>query len=163
MTDIFHEEDTDALLLVDASNAFNSLNRKALLHNIQYICPPVSTYIRNCYKVPSRLFITGGSEISSMEGTTQGDPLAMPTYAIGITPLLKNLKREVPSVKEVAFADDLSGGDKLRQLRAWWTALETHGLALGYFPNGAKSWLVVKSEEKAREAELVFEGTGIQI
>ena len=92
MSSIFQEEDTDAILLVDAENAFNSLNRNVLLHNIQYICPPVSTYVRNCYKIPSRLFITGGSEIQSKEGTTQGDPLAMPVYAIGITPLLATLK-----------------------------------------------------------------------
>ena len=31
MADIFSEEETDAVLLVDASNAFNSLNRKAFV------------------------------------------------------------------------------------------------------------------------------------
>ena len=40
MTDIFYEEETDGLLLVDAENAFNALNRSVLLHNIPYICPP---------------------------------------------------------------------------------------------------------------------------
>ena len=40
MTDIFHEEETDGLLLVDAENAFNALNRSVLLHNMPYICPP---------------------------------------------------------------------------------------------------------------------------
>ena len=38
MSEIFKEEETDAALLIDASNAFNSLNREALLHNIRYIC-----------------------------------------------------------------------------------------------------------------------------
>ena len=50
MNDIFKEEDTDALLLVDASDAFNTLNRKFLLHNIKYLCPHMATYIRNCYR-----------------------------------------------------------------------------------------------------------------
>ena len=37
MSDIFQEETT----LENADNAFNSLNRKVLLHNIQYLCPPM--------------------------------------------------------------------------------------------------------------------------
>ena len=37
MSEIFAEEETDAVLLVDATNAFNSINRKVMLHNIQYI------------------------------------------------------------------------------------------------------------------------------
>ena len=40
MGDIFEEENTDAVLFIDASNAFNALNRTALLHNIGYLCPP---------------------------------------------------------------------------------------------------------------------------
>ena len=33
------QESTGGVLLVDASNTFNSLNRKAALHKIQIICP----------------------------------------------------------------------------------------------------------------------------
>ena len=39
INDMFEEEQTDGILLVDASNAFNSINRKVFLHNVQYICP----------------------------------------------------------------------------------------------------------------------------
>ena len=72
----------------NANNAFNTINRKVFLHNVQIICPEIATYIRNCYLKPARLFVVGGIEISSDEGTTQGDPLAMPMYALGILPLL---------------------------------------------------------------------------
>ena len=61
--DIFEEESTDAVLLIDASNAFNTLNREALLHNIPYVCPSLTTYVKKCYVKPSRLFIAGGKEI----------------------------------------------------------------------------------------------------
>ena len=77
MREIFESEETDAVLFIDASNAFNSLNREALLHNIKYLCPPMATYLSNCYRTPARLFVTGGKELLSAEGTTQGCPMAM--------------------------------------------------------------------------------------
>ncbi len=40
MRSIFNADTTDAVILVDASNAFNRLNRQVALHNIQYICHP---------------------------------------------------------------------------------------------------------------------------
>ena len=48
-----------------------------MLHNLNFICPVITTYITNCYIAPARLFIIGGGEILSKEGTTQGDPTAM--------------------------------------------------------------------------------------
>ncbi len=55
MSNIFAEEETDALLLVDATNAFNTINREIMLHNIQYVCPPMSVYAYNRYATPSCL------------------------------------------------------------------------------------------------------------
>ena len=82
MRSIFDADDTDAVILVDASNAFNRLNKQIALHNIQYSCHPMSQALINTYRAPSRLFIIGGGEIKSLEGTTQGDPLAMKFYAL---------------------------------------------------------------------------------
>ena len=39
MRKIFEDEETDAVILEDASNAFNSVNRKLFLYDIQVICP----------------------------------------------------------------------------------------------------------------------------
>ena len=88
---IFEADETDAALLVDASNAFNSLNRAAALNNIRVLCPLIATYVTNTYRVPARLFVVGGSELKSAEGTTQGDPLAMSMYAISLQPLISLL------------------------------------------------------------------------
>ena len=79
------------VLLVDTMNAFNSINLLALLHNIDILCPAISIYIYNCYVVPARLFIIGGNEIRFTEGTTQGDPTAMTTYALGCTSMMDRL------------------------------------------------------------------------
>ena len=55
MHHIFEEEATDAVLLINASNAFNSINRKAFLHNISVVCPEIAVYVQNCYSISSRL------------------------------------------------------------------------------------------------------------
>ena len=39
--------DTEATLLLDASNAFNTLNSKVALCNIQKICPPLANVLIN--------------------------------------------------------------------------------------------------------------------
>ena len=59
--DIFKNHTTEAVLLIDAENAFNTINRKAMLHNISFICPIISTYISNCYSTPAHLFIIEGT------------------------------------------------------------------------------------------------------
>ena len=100
--DAFQNSDTEAVLLVDASNAFNSLNRKIALHNIRFICPPLATTLINTYRNSSELFIDG-EVILSQEGTTQGNPpLAMPFYALATIPLIEKLI----SARSVWYADD---------------------------------------------------------
>ena len=42
---MFEEEDCEAVLLVDATNAFNSLNRATSLLNVQHICPEFAVFI----------------------------------------------------------------------------------------------------------------------
>ena len=80
MSTVFAEEKSEGILLVDASNAFNSLNRAVALQNIQHLCPVFSTVLINTYRSPAALFVDG-DVLYSNEGTTHGDPLAMPFYA----------------------------------------------------------------------------------
>ena len=107
---------TEAVILVDASNAFNSLNREAALRNIQQLCPSLSRIIINTYRNESELFIEGNT-LHSQEGTTQGDPLAMAMYAIAITPLIYRL--ENAGIKQAWYADDATAGGSLQDLREW--------------------------------------------
>ena len=152
---IFEADECDAVILVDASYAFNALNRKAMLHNIGIICPVLRVFAVNCYSVSARLFVIGGKEIRSKEGTTQGDPIAMALYAISTKPLLDCVISQMinySSVKNVAYADDLNGTGKLNDLLEWWKCVCDYGPVIGYFPKPSKSWLVVKPE-LADEAE----------
>ena len=86
------------------------------------------------------LFIDGET-ITSEEGTTQGDPLAMVMYAIGILPLIQRLNHEV---KQVWYADDATAGRQIDRLRDWWNNVLKFGPEYEYFANPTKTWLVVK-------------------
>ena len=44
---IFEVDETDAVLLIDASNAFNALNRAAALHNIRVLFPTLASYVKH--------------------------------------------------------------------------------------------------------------------
>ena len=165
MHEIYNDEESEAVLLVDASNAFNSVNRNIFLHNIEIICPPIAKYVRNCYNLPSRLFIIGGGEIRSTEGTTQGDPTAMAIYAIAIIPLILMLvdisHYDDPSTKTAAYADDFTAAGKVVQLKKWWDTLCELGPKFGYYPEGSKSWLIIKGNHE--HAVEIFHGTKIKI
>ena len=119
----FQEEDAEAILLVDASNAFNALNRECALHNIQRVCPPLATILINTYREPSELF-ADGNIIWSQEGTTQGDPLAMAMYALATIPLIQSLKSKI---LQIWYADDASAVGKIASLRNWWNRLSLLG------------------------------------
>lgn len=153
--EMFSQDDTHGFIQVDASNAFNNINRSVLLHNTKITCPEISTYMANFYHLPARLFVLGGQEIASEEGTTQGDPIAMSMYALGLIPLLSSVMSSFDShqIKQIAFADDLTGMGKLEHLKTWWDLIKKYGHYIGYEVNDQKSMLIVKDEyfNKAKE------------
>ena len=156
MRQVFENDETDAVLLIDASNAFNCLNRSVALHNIQITCPKIANYLINTYRHPSRLFIAGGKEIPSQEGTTQGDPLAMPWYSLSTVPMINHLQTELDNIKQVWLADDAAAAGKIEELHEWYLCLENIGKQHGYYVNRTKSWLIVKSSEAAERAKILF-------
>ena len=132
---------------VDAENAFNSINRKVMLHNFKFICPIIATYIINCYTTPLRLFIVTGREIISSEGTTQGDQIAMGPYALDILPLIKSLLEFINlkemNAKKVVFADDLSVAGNLNSIKYCRDKLTAIDPKYSYFSKPVKSYLIV--------------------
>ena len=150
MNQVFNEEGADEVLLIDATNAFNQMNRAVAMHNIMALC------IINTYRSPSRLFISGGGEIFSQESTTQGDLLAMPWYAINTNRMISSLRASIPQVKQVWLVDDSAGGGSIESLYQWYKSLCEEGKNFGYIVNGAKSCLIVKNSELAESAKKLF-------
>ena len=152
----FDEEETEAMLLVDASNAFNNLNRATALHNIKQICPPFFCFLNNCYKKPTQLIVndptnpTNHKVVFSEEGTTQGDPSAMAMYSLGTRPLIDKLSETLDeNTKQAWYADDSDACGKLESLANWWNMLTNVGPQFGYFPNAKKTVLIVKGKENS--------------
>ena len=162
MRQMYEDDDTEALILVDANNAFNKMNRIVALHNVQVICPEIAQYLINTYRNPSRLIITGdtNNEILSLEGTTQGDNLAMIFYALGITPIVRGLGDI--DVRQCWLADDATAVGKVQDLREWWDKLVDLGIKHGYFVNESKTWIIVKNEDSMNKVTEIFGDTKIK-
>ena len=151
-------EESQAALLVDATNAFNTLNRQVALHNIRRLCPPIATILINSYTSSTELFLDGDI-ILSQEGTTQGDPLAMAMYGLATIPLIRRLDG---LCTQVWCTDDSAAIGKLTQLQEWWDKLTTDGPRFGYFANPSKTWLVIKDDHH-EEASAIFADSGVNI
>ena len=151
MREIFSEDNCEAVLLLEAKNAFNTINRKTMFHNIEIKCPSLARYVANTYRKPSNLYMNNNSTssvkvIKSMEGTAQGDPVAMAMYAIRLSVFQDIISYGKTKVKQVAYADDLSGAGKISDLKDWWGLVNDNGLIIGYTSKAAKSVLIVKPE-----------------
>ena len=112
------------------------------------------------YRHPSRLFVSGGSEILSMGG----DPLALPWYYLNIVSTIQQLRILIPDVQQVWLAvhqaDDASASGKISSLHEWYEHLIVEGAKNGYYVNGAKRWLIVKPKKTLElQAKIVFDNT----
>ena len=109
---LFDQADTEAVILVDASNAFNNLNRQVALQNIQYQCPIISKLLINCYRGNASLFVDG-TALLSQEGITQGDSLSIAMFALATVPLTTSVATK--SATQIWFADDARAGGLWQQ------------------------------------------------
>ena len=165
----FESDESEAVLLVDATNAFNCLNRSAAIHNIRQLCPPLHQYLENTYRAAPDLVINNseGEDVylKSSEGATQGDVAAMQMYGISIRPLIDRLGDQTDPMhsKQAWYADDASSTGTIKELYKWWTLLCELGPKFGYYPNSSKTVLIIKNKDLESKAEQLFQSTGIKI
>ena len=112
--------------------------------------------------------MTGGMELSSEEGTTQGYSLSMAMHAMSVVSLINKCQSELsvnglPGVVQIWYADDAAARENIKLLHKFWNNyLVRYEPAYGYFPKPSKTFLVVKPECQTAASE-EFEGTGIQL
>ena len=107
MRQVFQSPDTEATLFVDASNAFNSLNRQVAVQNIHHlVCPSISKALIDTNREDTQLFIDGET-LNSLSGRNYPRRPACHgnVYAIAITPLIHRLQDDC--IKQVWFADNI--------------------------------------------------------
>ena len=90
----------------------------------------------------------------SIEGRTQGDPMAIIAYSIVILPFIKNLKREIPDANHPWYADDAGALGTFKRIDTCFNLLSRQELGRVYYPKPYKSVLIVHPENL--EAEKVF-------
>ena len=95
-----------------------------------------------------------GNFLHRKQGVTQGDPLSMILYGIGILPLIRKIREEHPLVTKTWYANDAgargSFGDILRQLED----LMERGPSCSYFPDPTKIILVIYGNNVQRDQKL---------
>ena len=108
------------------------------------------------------LYLEDDERVLSVEGTCQGDPLAMAFYALATQPLVEALSTVCPSVPQIWYADDDAALGRLVELRFYWDRVLELGQGYGYLPNAKKSTLLVR-RELVEEARQLFDGTGVSV
>ncbi len=166
MNDMFDSDETEGVLLVDAANAFNVLSRPAMLWNCRVLWPRCSRFLFNAYRGYSVIVLRGVTPsavrvLYSREGTTQGCPLAMLAYAVGILPLIRRLKDFRHHIQSW-YADDSACSGALQRIRNWFDRLLVEGPSYGYFAEPSKSTLVVK-ERYFDKAKALFADLEVDI
>ena len=155
-SDEFH-----GMLMIDATNAFNSINRLSLIWNVRVLWPRASCFIFNTYRGWARLVVRGSEDVLfSHEGIIQGDHLSMFLYAIATLPLIE--QTQLNSIKKLWYADDVSALCSLPSLLLWFEKLQRVGPSFGYFPEPGKCSVIVK-ESMVDHASSMFEGTGVKV
>ena len=109
-------------------NVFNFLNWQLALVNICHFCPSLFNILINTYKYNVQLFIDR-DDMWSREGTIQGNPLAMPMFAVGVFPLIRHLHG---TARQVWYADDSTAAGSLKELCRGWDELVETGCKFGY-------------------------------
>ena len=164
MRDLFEENVGTGwgLLLVDARNAFNSVNCEAALWNVRVLWPRCARFLFNTYRGYATLVLHGAPEnVLSREGVTQGDPLSMMMYAIAVLPLVQSLINR-DKWDQNWYADDSACSAKLPKIREWFDKLCESGPEFGYYPEPQKTYLVVDPGDEA-EANMLFGDLGVKV
>ena len=136
-------------LTVDFANAFNSVDRAALLREVRLHLPGLAPYAEWCYGQHSRLLFQG-HPLSSEAGVQQGAPLGPLLFSLALQPALR-AARIVPESQQpdlgFAFLDDVCLAGSIPQVSAALARLAAAARQVGLALNPSKCELTLCSED----------------
>jgi hypothetical protein len=148
------QEDDFAILKADATNAFNLVDRTAMLWTTRHEWPAGAFFAFNCYKFCSLLVLhTPAADTVSLlsrAGVAQGDPLAMLLYGLATLPLIRLLQARFPQLAHIWCADDGNAIGKWDDLLLHWQVLSQEGPKCGCYPNPQKTELLTTAASQTQ-------------
>jgi hypothetical protein len=133
----------------DFSNAFNTISRSAILHQLQLHFPEVIPIFSTVYGAPiTQRYSDGSVAAFSTTGIAQGDPLGTFLFSLAIHPLLVSLSSSTTDSVLFAYADDIQLLSTLDKIDTFTESLETAASSLGLTLNRdkCKTWTPASSE-----------------
>ena len=142
-------------LLLDFSNAFNSIDRESMFVEFRHRIPGLSAWMEYCYSGQPLLHL-GKHTIHSCCGVQQGDPLGPLGFALTLHPLIEIIKSSLPSslAMNAWYLDDGTLVGSPESLSAALGIIEKEGPKLGLHLNRRKSLLFIPKECDASSSPL---------
>lgn len=128
-------------LLVDFTNAFNSIDRSSMFSSIRQRLPSLSAWFESCYGSAPILYYRDRS-LASCSGVQQGDPLGPLGFALTLQPLIELLSSSVSSLRlNLWYLDDGVISGDIDSLHQAMNLIESSGPSRGLHLNRSKCLL----------------------
>ena len=151
--------DSDNILLkIDFKNAFNSVRRDVLLHEVYKLFPQIYPFIYQAYASSSNLFF-GNETLFSKEGVQQGDPLGPFLFSLSINNLISSCKSDY----NMWYLDDGTLGGKADVVFSDFQKILSAENSLGLKVNPAKCELISLNSIIDVNVLKMFEGIAPEI
>ena len=119
------------ILLVDFSNAFNSVHRSALFREVREHTPGISAWMKCSYRAQSPHHLSDHT-LYSCCGVQQGNLLGPLGFALALHPIVRRIQHQVPSLLINSwYLDDGTLCGSLDDLAAALSNIEAKGPARG--------------------------------